>query len=166
LHKINGINNNLLAVDIKKDIEFIDNQVTYLDRYHQNILIEWNKIKGWEVQWNGLPKDHLIYLQLDRWLTCYNELKKHLQDRTLADEKLLEAIRALPPFVYSTIPPYSDFKFSKVKETLQRIIFPLRLKENKKNIKNFIETTEDMGELVYRLKKIRYALESYYYDGV
>jgi hypothetical protein len=84
----------------------------------------------------------------------------------LADEKLMDAIRALPPFIYSTIPPYSDFNFSKGKQTLHSIIFPLRLSQNKKNIKNFIETTEDMGELVYRLKKIRYALESYYYDGV
>lgn len=149
-------------MDIKKEIEYLENQVSYLDRYHEAIVKEWKKTKSFKVKWEGLNDDHIIYLQLDRWIVCYADIKTYLQKKEIHDADILAHIHALPQIQYQKITPYYMENLNKGKKLLQKLIFPLRLNHNLKKIKAFQTDIQLIGDTVYQLKKIRYNLESYY----
>lgn len=151
-------------MDIKKDIEFIDNQVTYLERYHENLLKEWKRVKG--AKWSGIAEDDLIYMQLDRWIKFYEDLKIHLQKKSFAEAEMNESISNLPSLSYTKMRTFEEDEPSKFKRLIfTALIFP-RKRHYSKKLKALKTLIDDMGLQVYQLKKLRYKIEGYYFDDL
>jgi hypothetical protein len=151
-------------MDIKKDIEFIDNQVNYLERYHESLLKEWRRVKG--AKWSGIAEDDLIYMQLDRWIKFYEDLKIHLQKKSFAEEEMNTSISKLPSLFYTKMRSFEEDEASKFKRVISTLlVFPRKL-HYKKKLAELKLLIDQMGEQVYSLKKLRYKIEGYYFDDL
>ena len=85
---------------IEKDIEFIKNQVNYLDTFQQRIFKALKDLKSGS-SWKGLSGDESIYIDIDRWLKSYTTLKDHLYQKEVIDEELKESLSKLPQLVFT-----------------------------------------------------------------
>lgn len=151
-------------MDIKKDIEFIENQVNYLDRSHKGLIKEWKRVKG--ATWSGISSDDLIYMQMDRWIKFYDDLREHLSKKQFSEQELNDAIKALKGLTYIKMKRFDEDEPSKFKRTLYTVLVFPRQRHYKKKLKSLKSLIDKMGVRVYELKKLRYQIEGYYFDGL
>ena len=126
---------------IEKDIEFIKNQVNYLDTFQQRIFKALKDLKSGS-SWKGLSGDESIYIDIDRWLKSYTTLKDHLYQKEVIDEELKESLSKLPQLVFTK--PLSTKEFLKKKGGFTRFMYaampPFRTGFNKKRVKDTKKT--------------------------
>ena len=154
-------------LNIEKDIEFIKNQVNYLDTFQQRIFRALKDLKSMS-SWKGLLGDELIYTDIDRWLKSYSILKNHLYKKEVIDEELKSELNSLPQLKFEK--PLSTKDFLKRKGGFTRfmyIIIPFfRTSVNKKRVKEIESQLLNYKNWGDQLRKLSFQIESVYTDGI
>ena len=70
---------------IEKDIEYIKIQVNYLVAFQQKINKAFGNLKSYSTYWSGPKQEEHVYVEIDRWLKCYTQLRQHLSDKEVID---------------------------------------------------------------------------------
>tara|TARA_B100000674_G_scaffold57075_1_gene39775 strand:- start:18008 stop:18481 length:474 start_codon:yes stop_codon:yes gene_type:complete len=152
---------------IEKDIEFIKNQVNYLDTFQQRIFKALKELKSMS-SWKGFRGDEFIYADIDRWLKSYSTLKSHLCQKEVIDEELKSKLNNLPQLDFEK--PLSTKDFLKSKGGFTRfmyVVIPfIRTSINKKRVKEIesqLLSYKNWGE---KLRKLSFQIERVYTDGI
>ena len=152
---------------IEKDIEFIKNQVNYLDTFQQRIFKALKELKSMS-SWKGLMGDELIYADIERWLKSYSTLKNHLRQKEVIDEDLKYKLKNLPQLDFEK--PLSTKDFLKNKGVLIRfmyIVVPfIRTGINKKRVKEIESQLLNYKTCGEKLRKLSFKMESVYTDSL
>lgn len=156
------------SLTIEKDIEFIKNQVNYLDTFQKRISKAVLSFKKIGIYKKGFEGDELIFTEIKRWLKSYSTLKTHLIEKKIIDAEIREALIKLPDL--TLIVPEKSKSLIAEQGALAKLsysIFPFyRTNFNKKQIKlvkNQIEEYEKWGNA---LRKISYGIERVYTEGI
>jgi hypothetical protein len=152
--------------DILTDVEYVKNQLAYLEGYQVQILTKSNYLNSFSSKWNGLKEDEVIYKEIDRWLKCYNQLSTHLKVKVIPDEEVKVSQSVLEPFVFykpvssaqDNLKGFSKFGYSAL--PFYRIAF------NKRNIKVIKNQILNFKQATTLLKSLAFKVEAFYMDGV
>lgn len=152
---------------IEKDIEYIKNQVNYLDTFQQRIFKALKELKSGS-SWKGLSGDETIYADINRWLKSYSTLKNHLYQKDVIDDDLRGALSKLPQLVFSK--PLSTKDFLKQKggfvKFMYAVIPPYRTTFNKRRVKEVEKQLKEYKNWGEQLRKLSFKIESVYTDGI
>jgi hypothetical protein len=152
--------------DIKSDVEYVKNQLDYLEQYQVRISDESTGLNSFSVKWNGPQEQELIYKEIDRWLKCYNQLGEHLKIKDIPDDqiKLLQA-----DWVPSNFEKPTSYEKDAVVgfKRFAYTVFPFyRIAYNKEKSKLIKEQVVGFSYFVGLLRKLAYKVEAFYMDGV
>jgi len=152
---------------IEKDIEYIKNQVNYLDTFQQKIFKALKVLKSGS-SWKGLQSDEPIYADINRWLKSYSTLKNHLYQKEIIDEGVRQSLSGLPQLVFNK--PLSTKDLLKQKggfiKLLYAVLPPYRTSFNRKRVKEIESQLLEYKTWGEKLRKISYRIESVYTDGI
>tara|TARA_B100001094_G_C18127779_1_gene770452 strand:- start:1022 stop:1495 length:474 start_codon:yes stop_codon:yes gene_type:complete len=152
---------------IEKDIEYIKNQVNYLDTFQQRISKALKELKNGS-SWKGLSSDEPIYSAINRWLKSYTTLKNHLYQKDVIDKELKASLSKLPQLVFSK--PLSTKDQLKEKGGFIRFMYsivpPYRTSFNRRRIKEIENQLLEYKEWGGKLRKLSFKIESVYTDGI
>lgn len=152
---------------IEKDIEYIKNQVNYLDTFQQRIFKALKELKSGS-SWKGISGDELIYTDINRWLKSYSTLKNHLYQKEVIDAELKTALSKLPQLIFNK--PLSTKEFLKSKGGFTRFMYaampPFRTGFNKKRVKEIEKQLLEYKSWGEKLRKLSFKIESVYTDGI
>ncbi|MAS52670.1 MAG: hypothetical protein CMD20_05655 [Flavobacteriales bacterium] len=152
---------------IEKDIEFIKNQVNYLDTFQQRIFKALKELKSMS-SWKGLLGDELIYADIDRWLKSYSTLKNHLCQKEVIDEGLESKLNNLPQLDFDK--PLSTKDFLKSKGGFTRFMYAVipffRTRTNKKRVKEIENQLLNYKNWGDQLRKLSFQIERVYTEGI
>jgi hypothetical protein len=157
----------MTQLTIEKDIEFIKNQVNYLDTFQQRIFVALKALKSIS-SWNGFSSNEIIYQDIDRWLKSYSTLKNHLSEKEVIDEDLRTELKKLPKLDFEK--PLSTSDFLKRKGGFTRflyIVLPFfRTNLNRKRVKEIENQLLDHRTWGNELRKLSFRLERVYTEGI
>jgi aminopeptidase C len=152
---------------IEKDIEYIKNQVNYLDTFQQRISKALKELKSGS-SWKGISSDEQIYVAINRWLKSYTLLKNHLYQKDVIDIQLKKSLNKLPQLVFSK--PLSTKEYLKQKSAFTKLMYaaipPYRTGFNRKRVKEIELQLLEYKEWGEKLKKLSFKIESVYTDGI
>ncbi len=152
---------------IEKDIEYIKNQVNYLDTFQQRIFKALKQLKSGS-SWKGISGDEPIYADINRWLKSYTTLKNHLYQKEVIDDELRSSLSKLPQLVFNK--PDSTKDFLKKKGGFTRFMYttipPFRKGFNKKRVKEIEKQLTEYKTWGEQLRKLSFKIESVYTDGI
>jgi hypothetical protein len=152
---------------IEKDIEFIKNQVNYLDTFQQRIFKALKDLKLISSK-NGLLSNELIYKDIERWLKSYTTLKNHLYNKEVIDERLKSDLHNLPQLDFEK--PQSTKTFLKSKGRFIRLMYVIvpffRKRVNKKRVEEIENQLLSYKSWGSELRKLSFQIESVYTDGI
>lgn len=156
------------SLTIEKDIEFIKNQVNYLDTFQKRISKAVQALKSQGVYKSGFAGDELIFTEITRWLKSYSTLKTHLIEKKIIDTELREALLKLPE-LQLIIPENSKVLIAQ-KGAFVKVaysIFPFyRSTFNKKQVNLVKGQIEEYKKWGNALRKISYGIERVYTEGI
>lgn len=152
---------------IEKDIEFIKNQVNYLDTFQQRIFTALKDLKSMS-SWKGVLGNELIYKDIDRWLKSYSTLKNHLSEKEVIDDGLRIELKKLPKLYFEK--PLSTSDFLKRKGAFTRFLYLVvpffRTSLNKKRVKEIENQLLDYKTWGNKLRKLSFQIERVYTEGI
>ena len=154
-------------LNIEKDIEFIKNQVNYLDSFQNRIFKALKELKS-TTYWKGVLGNESIYEDIDRWLKSYSILKIHLSEKEVIDEGLKTELKKLPKLSFEK--PLSTFEFLQRKGRFVRFLYVaipfFRTNVNRKRvgeIENQLLSYKAWGN---QLRKLSFQIEQVYTEGI
>lgn len=152
---------------IEKDIEYIKNQVNYLDTFQQRIFKALKELKNGS-SWKGLSGDEPIYADINRWLKNYSTLKNHLYQKEVIDDELRSSLSKLPQLVFNKPLSTKDFLSKKggFARFMYSVIPPYRTGFNKKRVKEIEKQLSEYKSWGDKLRKLSFKIESVYTDGI
>lgn len=153
---------------IEKDIEFIKNQVNYLDTFQKRIYTALTDLKNKGVYWKGFTGDELIFTEINRWLKSYATLKNHLTQKEVIDEELRKSLTELPQLVF-TKPEQSKVLLQKkggAAKFFYTVFPPYRKSFNRKIFKGVEAQITEHKKWGEKLRKLSFKIESVYTDGI
>lgn len=152
---------------IEKDIEYIKNQVNYLDTFQQRISKALKELKSVS-SWKGISSDEQIYDAINRWLKSYTTLKNHLYQKDVIDIQLKKSLSKLPQLIFNR--PLSTKEHLKEKSAFIRFLYttipPYRAGLNRGRVKEIEMQLLEYKEWGEKLKKLSFKIESVYTDGI
>lgn len=153
---------------IEKDIEFIKNQVNYLVTFQQKINKAFGELQSYSTYWNGPEQQEAVYVEIDRWLKCYTQLKEYLSDKEVINDDLKVDVNNLPALVFVKPTKSSDDLASKggFVKFIYAIFPPYRISFNKKKVKQIETQIVNYKVWVEKLRKLSFRIESVYTDGI
>lgn len=153
---------------IEKDIEFIKNQVNYLDSFQKKITKALAELQTFSVYWKGVGEEERSYVEIDRWLKCYTQLKDHLSNKDVIDTSLKAELNLLPSLIFEK--PMNSQDEIKTKSGGVKFLYaafpPFRIRFNKKKVKGIKKQIAEYKNWVDKLRKLSYKIESLYTDGI
>tara|TARA_Y100000589_G_C26895477_1_gene523965 strand:- start:10 stop:483 length:474 start_codon:yes stop_codon:yes gene_type:complete len=154
-------------LNIEKDIEFIKNQVNYLDSFQKRIFKALKDLKSISY-WKGLLGNELIYEDIDRWLKSYSTLKIHLSEKEVINEELKAELKKLPKLSFEK--PLSTSEFLKNKGRFVRFLYVVlpffRTNINKKRVKEIENQLLSYKTWGNQLRKLSFQIEQVYTEGI
>ena len=152
---------------IEKDIEFIKNQVNYLDTFQKRIFSALKDLKSVSY-WKGVLGNELIYKDIDRWLKSYSTLKNHLSEKEVIDEGLKADLKKLPKLNFEK--PLSTSEYLKSKGGFIRFLYVavpfFRTNLNKKRVKEIENQLLRYKTWGNQLRKLSFQIERVYTEGI
>ena len=151
-------------LDIAKDYEYIKTQVHYLDNFAKKVEIECSNYFGSKNYWGGIPLDAPIYPHIDKWVSNYQKLHKHIWQQSYEAEVMelvatLHEIKFIKPSLTS-----EDLKsFSVWKKVLYFLLPPFRWNYNKKKVKEVKAKLNEFKQTMENAKKFVIRLEGHYF---
>jgi hypothetical protein len=153
---------------IEKDIEYIKNQVNYLDTFQKRIFNALKELKGGSTYWKGITGDETIYVEINRWLKSYSTLKNHLYQKEVIDPELRSALNNLPQLVFTK--PIASIEVLKGKGSFIKFMYkampPYRIQFNKKRVLEIEGQLNEYKNRADQLRKLSFKIESVYTDGI
>jgi len=153
---------------IEKDIEFIKNQVNYLGTFQQKINKAFGELQSYSTYWNGPEQEEAVYIEINRWLKCYTQLRKYLSDKEVIDSELKLSIESLPVlgFVKPSRSEEDILKKGSVSKFMYKTVPPYRISFNKKKVKEIEIQIVNYKVWVEKLRKFSFRIESVYTEGI
>ena len=151
-------------LDIAKDYEYIKTQVHYLDNFAKKVEMECSNYFGSKNYWGGIPLDAPIYPHIDKWVSNYQKLHKHIWQQSYEAEVMelvatLHEIKFIKPSLTS-----EDLKsFSVWKKVLYFLLPPFRWNYNKKKVKEVKAKLNEFKQTMANAKKFVIRLEGHYF---
>jgi hypothetical protein len=151
-------------LDIAKDYEYIKTQVHYLDNFAKKVEMECSNYFGSKNYWGGIPLDAPIYPHIDKWVSNYQKLHKHIWQQSYEAEVMelvatLHEIKFIKPSLTS-----EDLKsFSVWKKVLYFLLPPFRWNYNKKKVKEVKAKLNEFKQTMENAKKFVIRLEGHYF---
>jgi hypothetical protein len=151
-------------LDIAKDYEYIKTQVHYLDNFAKKVEMECSNYFGSKNYWGGIPVDAPIYPHIDKWVSNYQKLHKHIWQQSYEAEVMelvatLHEIKFIKPSLTS-----EDLKsFSVWKKVLYFLLPPFRWNYNKKKVKEVKAKLNEFKQTMENAKKFVIRLEGHYF---
>jgi hypothetical protein len=153
---------------IEKDIEYIKIQVNYLVTFQQKINNAFGSLQSYSTYWSGPKQEEHVYVEIDRWLKCYTQLRQHLSDKEVIDDAVRSDLAGLPNLSFtkptrSVVDIESKGGFSKF---MYKVVPPYRISFNKKKVKEIEIQIKDYKIWVEKIRKLSFQIESVYTDGI
>ena len=151
-------------LDIAKDYEYIKTQVHYLDNFAKKVEMECSNYFGSKNYWGGIPLDAPIYPHIDKWVSNYQKLHKHIWQQSYEAEVMelvatLHEIKFIKPSLTS-----EDLKsFPVWKKALYFFLPPFRWNYNKKKVKEVKAKLNEFKQTMENAKKFVIRLEGHYF---
>lgn len=152
--------------NIKTELEYVQNQVAYLEKYQVKIQDALRPLNTFSRKWNGLGKEELVYKEIDRWLKCYEQLSSQVKMKQLSDETLQALIHQLPAVKFVKPTNFNEDAIKGVKGFLYKVLPPYRIAYNKRKIKEVKTQVASFAQFLKEMKSLSYKIEAYYMDGV
>lgn len=153
---------------IEKDIEFIKNQVNYLDTFQKRIAKALKELKSKGVYRKGFLGDEAVFTDVNRWLKSYATLKNHLAQKEVIDEELRSSLQLLPQLIFNK--PEKSKVLVAEKGGFVKFLYaafpPYRKAFNKKIFKEVEDQISEHKKWGDKLRKLSYKIESVYTDGI
>lgn len=153
-------------LDIKKDIEYVNTQILFLETYIKKIKKVQAKLKSLGKYWSGLSKQEPVYKEISGWLTNYAQLKKHIQSKVIHDVEVNRMLAELPDLNFSIPTSFQEDKLSGFKSFSYQVLPPFRMSYNAKKVKQIALQIEAFETALMKMKSISFKIEGYYMDGV
>lgn len=153
---------------IEKDIEYIKIQVNYLVAFQQKINKAFGELKSYSTYWSGPKQEEHVYIEIDRWLKCYTQLRQHLYDKEVIDSSVKSDLDELPCLVFSK-PTKSETDLetrSGFAKLMYKVVPPFRFSLNKKKVKEIEIQIKDYKIWVDKIRKLSFQIENVYTDGI
>lgn len=153
---------------IEKDIEFIKNQVNYLDTFQKKITVAFSKLENLSTYFKGPQQDERVYIEIDRWLKCYLQLREHLTKKNIIDDGLKKEFGELPllNFIKPTISENEIKEKGGAAKMLYSIFPPYRISYNKKKVKQIKTQINEYKHWVEKMRKLSFNIERVYTEGI
>ena len=153
---------------IEKDIEYIKIQVNYLVAFQQKINKAFGNLKSYSTYWSGPKQEEHVYVEIDRWLKCYTQLRQHLSDKEVIDQSIKSDLDCLPSLDFRK-PTKSEVDLetkSSLSKFIYKVVPPVRISFNKKKVKQIEVQIKDYKVWVEKIRKLSFQIESVYTDGI
>jgi len=153
---------------IEKDIEFIKNQVNYLVTFQKKINKAFGELQSYPTYWNGPEQEEAVYVEINRWLKCYSQLRVYLSDKEVIDSDLRVSLDSLPALGFIK-PSKSDddiLKKGTVSKFMYKAVPPYRISFNKKKVKEIETQIINYKVWIEKLRKLSFRIESVYTEGI
>ena len=155
-----------IVLDIKKDLEFVQTQLHYLDKYLSKVEAAEKRYSGGGRWWTGPALKHELYDEIERWLKSYNRLEDHMKKKLIADSEITSAIAGIPSLSFVR-PLHVSEEDVKGFKKFSYLIFPFyRAWLNKRKIKMLTKQVRQYQFAFALIKKAAFRIEAYYLDGV
>ena len=158
----------MAKLTIEKDIEYIKIQVNYLIAFQQKINKAFGGLKSYSTYWSGPKQEEHVYIEIDRWLKCYTQLRQYLYDKEVIDSSVKCDLDELPSLGFRK-PTKSEIDFE-TKTNFARFIYkvvpPVRISFNKKKVEEIETQIKDYKVWVEKIRKLSFQIESLYTDGI
>ncbi len=151
-------------LDIAKDLEYIKTQVLYLENFAKKVTEECNDYFSSKNYWSGIPTDAPIYLNIEKWVSNYLKLHKHIWEQSY-DPEIMELVVTLHAvkFEKPTLPSHDLLSFPVWKKALYYLVIPYRWSYNKKKVKAIKEKLKEFSQCIEVAKKLVIRLEGHYF---
>jgi hypothetical protein len=153
-------------LDIKKDIEYVNTQIIYLETYIQKIKNVLSKLKSFRKYWSGPSQQELVYKEITGWLSNYSKLKKHMESKVIHDVEVNRMMSELPNLEFVKPSTYQEDHLIGFKSIAYQVFPPFRISYNSKKVKQIVEQVNDFETALLKMKSISFKIEGYYMDGV
>tara|TARA_B110000211_G_C14078923_1_gene553529 strand:+ start:2627 stop:3103 length:477 start_codon:yes stop_codon:yes gene_type:complete len=153
---------------IEKDIEYIKIQVNYLVAFQQKINNAFGDLKSYSTYWSGPKQEEHVYIEIDRWLKCYTQLRQHLSDKEVIDSEIRSDLKELPALGFKK-PTKSEIDIaakSGFTKFMYKAVPPYRISFNKKKVKEIEIQIKDYKVWVEKIRKLSFQIENVYTDGI
>ena len=153
---------------IEKDIEYIKIQVNYLVAFQQKINKAFGSLKSYSTYWSGPKQEEHVYVEINRWLKCYTQLRQHLADKEVIDSSVRSGLDELPvlDFIKPTKSEIDIETKSGFAKFMYKVVPPYRISFNKKKVKEIEIQIKDYKVWVEKIRKLSFQIESVYTDGI
>jgi len=152
--------------DIKSDVEYVKNQLDYLEQYQVKILDESTGLNSFAVKWSGPLEQEHIYKEIERWLKCYNQLGEHLKVKDIPDNQIKQLQSDWTPSVFEKPTTYKKDAIIGFKRFAYTVFPFYRIAYNKNKSKLIKDQVVGFSDIVGLLRKLAYKVEAFYMDGV
>ncbi len=151
-------------LDIAKDFEYIKTQVFYLENFSKKVEIECSNYFGTKNYWSGIPLDAPIYPHIDKWVSNYQKLHKHIWQQSYEPE-VMELVATLHEIKFSrpTLTSEDLLSFPMWKKALYYLLPPFRWNYNKKKVKEIKNKLSEFKQTIENAKKFVIRLEGHYF---
>ena len=155
-----------VVLDIKKDLEFVETQLQYLDKYLTKVEAAERKYRGGGRWWKGPSAKHELYDEIERWLKSYRRLEDHMKRKMIADHEIAGALAQIPSLNFVR-PLHVDEEGVKGFKKFSYTVVPFyRASINNKKIKAISDQVKQYQLAFSLIKKAAFKIEAYYMDGV
>jgi len=152
--------------NIKTDIEYVKNQLDYLEQYQIQILDKSKSLNSFAVKWHGPKSDEAIYKEIDRWVKCYNQLGEHLKVKNIPEKEISVLQTAWSAFVFQKPTSYAQDGIKGFKKVAYTVFPFYRISYYKKKSKGIKKQILGFSKEITRLKTLAFKVEAFYMDGV
>jgi hypothetical protein len=136
--------------------------------FQQKINNAFGDLKSYSTYWSGPKQEEHVYVEIDRWLKCYTQLRQHLSDKEVIDDEVRSSLSSLPVLVF-TKPTKSEEDISTkggFSKFMYKAVPPYRISFNKKKVKLIELQIKDYKIWVDKIRKLSFQIENIYTDGI
>ncbi len=151
-------------LNIAEDIEYIRNQVNYLDNFSKKVDEESKRYFGFKNYWDGIPLDAPIYPHIDKWMVNYRKLLTHIHAQRY-EQEVMELVTALNEIQFNkpTLSTEDVKHFPLSKKVLYFCVLPYRYYYNSAKVKQVKTKLNEFTEAMQVAKKLVLRLEQHYF---
>lgn len=154
------------VLNIRQDVEFVKNQLEYMRKYQLQIFASLKPLNSFAKKWKGLKEEEEVYVQIQRWVKCHNQLWKHLSEKTVNDKEVIALLSELAPVTFERPSIVQEDSLKGVKLFFYRVLPFYRINYHKKKIKYVSGQVSNYSRHLELLKKVSFKIESHYLDGL
>jgi hypothetical protein len=152
--------------DIRTDIEYVKNQLDYLEQYQLKILSKSKGLNSIKVKWNGPKQDESIYKEIDRWVKCYNQLGEHFKVKIIPSQEIKALQGTWSPLSFQKPSTLKEDNIDGFSKYAYKILPFYRIAHNKAKSKHIKLQILNFSKAITVLKSLAFKVESFYMDGV